>query len=57
MKGGSVGRRTITIEEVKRAVDFLEKRKEHASLQKNDEWTKEFENAIAVIKMLAAYGR
>jgi len=52
-----VGRRTITIEEVKRAVDFLERRKEHASLQKNDEWTKEFENAIAVIKLLSAYDR
>ena len=52
-----MGRRTITIEEVKRAVEFLERRKEHAALQKNDEWTKEFENAIAVIKLLSAYDR
>ena len=45
----------ITLEKVRRAVKFLERRKEHAELQANKEWTEEFENAIAVIKGLAAY--
>ena len=43
------------LEEVRRAVKFLERRKEDAELQANKEWIEEFKNAIAVIKGLAAY--
>ena len=52
-----MGKATITLEAVERAIAFLERRREHATLQKNREWTEEFENAIAVIKMLSAYER
>ena len=45
----------VTVEKIARAVKFLERRKEHAELQRNKEWTEEFENAISVIKGLAVY--
>jgi len=47
---------SVTLEKVVRAIKFLERRKEHAELQKNKEWTEEFENAISVIKGLTAHG-
>ena len=46
---------TVTLEKIARAVKFLERRKEHAEVQRNKEWVDEFENAIAVIKGLAVY--
>lgn len=46
---------TVTIETIRRALIFLERRKVHAELQQNKEWTEEFENAIAVIKGLSIY--
>ena len=46
---------TVTLEKIARAVKFLERRKEHAEVQRNKEWVDELENAIAVIKGLAVY--
>ena len=45
----------VTVEKIERALKFLQRRKEHAELQANKEWSEEFENAIAVIKGLAVY--
>ena len=45
----------VTVEKIERALKFLQRRKEHAELQKNKEWTEEFENAIAIIQGLAVY--
>ncbi len=42
----------LTLECIRRAVAFLEKRKAHASETGNDEWAEEFENAIRIIRGL-----
>jgi len=44
---------TLTYENVKKAVNFLEKRKKHAKASSNREWEIEFDNAISVIKELS----
>ena len=42
----------LTLDGIKRAVKFLEKRKVHASETGNEEWAAEFENAIRIIRGL-----
>jgi hypothetical protein len=42
----------LTLDGIKRAVKFLEKRKAHASETGNEEWAAEFENAIRIIRGL-----
>jgi hypothetical protein len=42
----------LTIEKIRRAVEFLEKRKSHAKATDNKEWLKEFENVLSVIREL-----
>lgn len=46
---------SVTLETIRKALIFLERRKAHAEQQQNREWTQEYENAIAVIKGLAVY--
>jgi hypothetical protein len=40
-------------EAILRAVVFLEKRREHARVRDNKEWTEEYENVLAVLRGLA----
>jgi len=42
----------LTLENIKRGVSFLEKRKVHAAETGNDEWVDEYENAIRIIRGL-----
>jgi len=42
----------LTIESIRRAVSFLEKRKAHAVGTENPEWAEEYENAIRIIRGL-----
>lgn len=42
----------LTLECIRRAVLFLEKRKVHATGTGNDEWATEYENAIRIIRGL-----
>lgn len=42
----------LTLDGIKRAVKFLEKRKAHAGETGNTEWAAEFENAIRIIRSL-----
>ena len=42
----------LTLDGIKRAVKFLEKRKAHANETGNEEWAAEFENAIRIIRGL-----
>ena len=44
----------LTIEGIRRAVAFLEKRKAHAGETGNQEWAAEFESAIRIIRSLCA---
>lgn len=43
----------LTAEKIKRAVEFLKGRQEHARLTQNKEWVKEYDNIITVIKELS----
>ena len=43
----------LTIEKIKKAVEFLERRKSHARVIKNREWEREFDNAITVIREMS----
>jgi len=42
----------LTLDSIRRAVKFLEKRKVHADETGNEEWAAEFENAIRIIRGL-----
>lgn len=42
----------LTLEGIRRAVKFLEKRKMHAIETGNEEWATEFESAIRIIRSL-----
>lgn len=42
----------LTLDGIKQAVKFLEKRKAHASGTGNTEWATEFDNAIRIIRSL-----
>ena len=44
----------LTLDGIKRAVRFLEKRKAHAIETENEEWATEYENAIRIIRSLCA---
>ena len=44
----------LSLDGIKRAVRFLEKRKAHASETGNTEWAAEYENAIRIIRSLCA---
>ncbi len=44
----------LTLDGIRRAVKFLEKRKAHASETGNTEWAVEFENAVRIIRSLCA---
>ena len=45
----------LTLENIRRAVVFLEKRRVHAAGTDNDAWVDEFENAIRIIRGLCAF--
>ncbi len=42
----------LSLDGIKRAVKFLEKRKAHARETGNEEWAGEYENAIRIIRGL-----
>lgn len=42
----------LSLDGIKRAVKFLEKRKAQATTSGNTEWASEFENAIRIIRSL-----
>ncbi len=44
----------LTLDGIRQAVKFLEKRKAHAFETGNDEWVQEYENSIRIIRSLCA---
>lgn len=44
----------LSLDGIRRAVTFLEKRKAHARETGNAEWATEYENAIRIIRSLCA---
>jgi len=44
----------LTLEGIRRAVTFLERRKAHAAEGGNTEWVVEYDNAIRTIRALSA---
>lgn len=44
----------LTLDSIRKAVSFLEKRKAHAAETGNDEWADEYESAIRIIRGLCA---